>query len=87
MISEDMTWKKRKIRWKRRKIVRVKKKEESRVWLRQEKIKIGEKWSWNEEKKDLKDEKGNLRGNDIGIKGREKKGGTERREEESKEMA
>lgn len=43
-IEENITWKKRKTRWKLREIVRVEEREGNRICVRQERIKIGKKW-------------------------------------------
>ena len=73
-IEEDLTWKERQTRWRLRRIARLEE-EGNRVWVRQERIRIGEKWwSWDEEKKDLRDDKGNLRGKIETGKEIEKKG-------------
>lgn len=43
--------------------IKNKRERRDKVWLRQKKIKIGEKWwSWDKKEKDLRDKKGNLRG-------------------------
>ena len=43
-IEEDLTWKERQTRWKLRRIARLEEREGNRIWVRQERLRIGEKW-------------------------------------------
>jgi len=60
MIVEDWTWRERKMRWKLEEIARLEERKGKNVWVGYGKIRIeGQWWKWDEEKEQLKDDKGN----------------------------
>lgn len=66
-IMEDRTWKERKMKWRIEEIARKEERKGRRVWVEYERIKIDEQWwSWDEEEEILKDERGNIRGEEQG---------------------
>lgn len=61
-ITDDLTWRERKIKWKLEEIARSEEGRGKKVWVRYGKIRIGEEWwIWDEEEEVLKDGKGRKR--------------------------
>lgn len=61
-ITEDLTWKERRVRWRLGEIARKEQEEGKRVWIKGGMIRIGEKWwRWDEEEEKLKDSNGGIR--------------------------
>lgn len=66
-IGEDLTWKERKMKWKLGEIAKMEKKRGERTWIKNRRIRIGDKrWRWDKEKKVLKDERGNIKKTETG---------------------
>lgn len=60
-IEDDLTWKKRKMRWSLREIARQERMKGGRVWVGYGKIQIeGVWWRWDEEEKILRDRQGKI---------------------------
>lgn len=62
-ISEELSWKERRVRWKLGEIARIEEAKGRKVWVREGRIRIGNRWwRWDEEGEMLRDEKGRIRG-------------------------
>lgn len=60
-IEQDLTWRERKARWKLRQIAAKEKARGNRVWAGRGKLRIeGKWWIWDEEREELRDERGRI---------------------------
>ncbi|XP_070170412.1 golgin subfamily A member 6-like protein 22 [Polyergus mexicanus] len=67
-IEDDLTWEERKVRWRLREIARKEEGEGRRVRIGNGGLQIdGKWWKWNEEEEVLKSERGELKGERVGI--------------------
>lgn len=60
-IDDDLTWKKRKMKWSMEGIAGREREKEKRVWVKYGRMLIeGKWWRWDKEEENLKDEKGRI---------------------------
>lgn len=58
-VTDDWTWKERRMRWNLERIAREERNKGERVWVGYGKIRINERWwRWDEEEEVLRDERG-----------------------------
>lgn len=74
-ITEDLTWRERKTRWKLQEIARSEEEGGRKVWVRQSRIRINKQWwKWDKEEEVLRQKRGNVKGGKQGTEIRGKVG-------------